>query len=352
MSGENHSPSVSPTGEAAPAPSLQAKVAFLQRPDSYADRPARVETIETHMSFLFLTDRLVYKLKRPIRYDFLDFSTVELRRRHCEAEVVLNRRLAGEVYLGVVPLTLESGGRLALEGTGMVVDWLVKMRRLPAERMLDQAIRHDRVDLNEVRRFAGKLAEFYRAAPPVPIDAATYLARFDGDLRENLRELSRPEFHLPQDVVAGVIAAQRRLLEAAPQLLADRAVGHRILEAHGDLRPEHVLLGPQPLVIDCLEFNRDFRLLDPADELGFLAMECEQLGSSVVGETMFKVYGEVTGDWPPAPLVAFYKCNRACLRAKLSIWHLREPLPREPERWPRQTRRYLEMAATYATELA
>lgn len=115
---------------------INAKVAFLRSPDAYADSPPTVQVTETHMSWVFLAGQLAYKLKKPVRYEFLDFSTVEARRKNCEREVELNRRLAGDVYCGVVPLVINSDGRLQLEGQGNIVDWLVKMRRLPAHQML------------------------------------------------------------------------------------------------------------------------------------------------------------------------------------------------------------------------
>ena len=123
-----------------PAPQnvdISRKVAFLATPRVYAEQPTGVEIVETHFSWVFLTDRYVYKLKKPLRGDGFDFSTAQARRSNAEAEVRLNRRLAADIYLGVVPLTLAGGDRLAIDGKG-VVDWLVKMVRLSAERMLDR----------------------------------------------------------------------------------------------------------------------------------------------------------------------------------------------------------------------
>ncbi|HSK39559.1 MAG TPA: hypothetical protein VK943_07310, partial [Arenibaculum sp.] len=127
----------SETGDDVP---LTAKVAFLRRATSYPDRPARVDVVETHMSWVFLTDRHVYKLKKPARSPVLDFSTVDAREANCEAEIRLNRRLAPRVYLGVVPLVVLDGGTLALAGPGRPVDWLVRMLRLPMRHRLDGPI--------------------------------------------------------------------------------------------------------------------------------------------------------------------------------------------------------------------
>ena len=129
---------------------LREKVAHLSRPESYPEETAAVEVVQTHMSCVFLTDRHAWKLKKPVRHDFLDFSTLEARRADCEEELRLNRRLARDVYLEIVPLTFTSDGALRLGGDGEVMEWLVKMRRLPAQLMLDHAIRHGNVARHDV----------------------------------------------------------------------------------------------------------------------------------------------------------------------------------------------------------
>jgi aminoglycoside phosphotransferase family enzyme len=304
---------------------LDDKVAFLKRPESYPEGPERVETVETHMSWVFLTDRFAYKLKKPVRYPFLDFSTLGARRRDCQEEVRLNRRLAGDVYVGIVALTADSDGNLQLGGDGETFDWLVEMRRLPARRMLDQVIGSRAVRKTDIRRVAKKLAEFYKGSRPVEIEPCEYRQRFQVDVAANLRELVTPEYRLSGATAKRVAAAQLELLGCEPELFAERVRDGRIIEAHGDLRAEHICLGPEPLIIDCLEFNRDFRILDPVDELAFLALDCERLGAPWIRDLLLEVYGRTTGDRPAQRLLHFYTSYRACLRAKIAIWHLREP---------------------------
>ena len=177
---------------------IEEKIAFLRQPDIYPDRPKRVEVIETHMSWVFLTENLVYKLKKPVRYDFLDFSTLEARQKDCEWEVSLNRRLAGQVYLGTVPLTIQGDGGLQLDGEGRVVDWLVQMRRLPADRMLDAAIREGTVDAEDVQKLSQVLADFYRFSHSLFISPAEYRRRFEEDIQSNLIELRDSRYALPK----------------------------------------------------------------------------------------------------------------------------------------------------------
>lgn len=328
---------------------LEAKVAYLIRPESYPERTAAVDVVQTHMSFVFLTDRHAYKLKKPVRYEFLDFSTLAARRADCLEEMRLNRRLAADVYLDVVALTQAAGGQLQLAGNGKAVEWLIKMRRLPQERMLDRAISDGRVSRDDVRRFMLVLADFYRRAAPVAMDPADYRQRFERDIRANQRELSVPDYGLSHALLEAITARLLDTLERQAASFDRRAADRKIVEGHGDLRPEHVFLSFEPVFIDCLEFNRDWRLLDPVDEIAYLSLECEHAGAQWIGEVALEIYRERTGDTPPAQLVRFYKSVRASLRAKLSVWHLRDHLePAAREKWIGRARDYLELAERYA----
>jgi aminoglycoside phosphotransferase family enzyme len=330
---------------------LREKVSHLTRPESYPEKSAAVEVVQTHMSVVFLTDQYAWKLKKPVRYDFLDFSTLAARRADCEEELRLNRRLARDVYLEIVPLTVTSQGALRLGGDGEVVEWLVKMRRIPARWMLDDAIRRGNVARQDVRRFALVLADFYRHAEPVALDAAHYRQRLERDVRANREGLSPPEFSMPADLVQSIEKRQLAVLAREAPLFDARVAQRRIVECHGDLRPEHICLGPEPLVIDCLEFNLEWRRLDPVDELSYLAMECEHSGAGWIGEVVFETYREVTGDDPPIALVHFHKAYRAAVRAKLSAWHLRDhPDPADQGKWIARAQRYLELADRYAAK--
>lgn len=325
-------------------PELEEKVEFLKRTDIYPDRPDRVDTIETHTSWLFLTRQYVYKLKKPLRYDFLDFSTVEARRQNCQAEVRLNRRLSRDVYLGTMPLTLNTEGGMQLGGKGRVIDWLVQMRRLSSDRELEGRIKNHSVDKEDIVRVAEVLARFYEKSLPIDMNATRYLQRFDQDLHDNLKELTRPEFGLQTDWVREIGNAQLAFLGDAAALFDRRVEEGRIIEAHGDLRPEHIYLGSEPVIIDCLEFNREFRILDCADELAFLAMECERLGASFIGDILFASYDRLTSDHPPQKLLDFYMSYRAFLWAKLAIWHIDRNDSGNHANWINKTNTYLHLA--------
>lgn len=333
-----------------PASSLEAKVDFLLQPGVYPEPTQKVEAVETHMSWVFLTERFAYKLKKPAKTSFLDFSTLELRKHFCEEEIRLNQRLASAVYLGTVAIT-RADGEMAIDGDGPAIEWLVKMHRLQRERMLDQAIRNHSFTHDEIRRLARRLSMFYRQALPVPLSAFDYRRRLEAAAAENFEELRKEGEYLARERVERVHSAQLAFLRSCSRLLEQRVQDGRIIEAHGDLRPEHVFLGADPQIIDCLEFNAELRTLDPADELAFFAVECEMLGAPAIGTTVFDQYRSDSGDDPSQKLVDFYKCYRAALRAKLSIWHLREAQVRDPARWPKQARRYLDLAVEYSGQL-
>lgn len=329
--------------------SLAEKVSFLRQTSAYPSSPERIEVRETHMSWVFLGDRFVYKLKKPVRYDFLDFSTIEARHRDCEREVRLNRRLAGDVYLGTVALRLQNDGSLTLEGEGRITDWLVKMRRLPSQSMLDEAIENDTVQPRDVARFSDVLADFYQnIALPVAVEPGSYRHRFEDDIAANMRELGKPEFALSTTRLDQLTRAQQAFLARHGHQLEQRAADGRIVEAHGDLRPQHICLLSEPVIIDCLEFNRELRILDPVDELAYLALECERLGAPWIGTEVLRRYAQVTDDRPSAELIAFYKTFRACLRAKIAMWHTEDHDVRDHDHWRERARYYLELALRYA----
>lgn len=317
---------------------------FLGRPDAYPDPTLQVDRLETHISWVFLTDRHAYKLKKPVRHDFVDFSTCELRRTACEREVQLNRRLAPTVYLGVVPVTRDRRGRLRLGGNGAPIDWLVQMRRLPADKSLDALIRAGRLAPADVDALADRLVRFYRELPPLPVKSESFRRAIQTHVVQNFQELRRVEHQLPAGAVWRAHAAQLRLLELYPDLWNERVCDGRVIEGHGDLRPEHVFFVPNPVLIDALEFNVELRQLDVLDEIGFLAMECAALDAAWVGQRVLARYMATTGDVPPATILRFYEAYRACVRAKVHVLRAAQESPTNAERDRSRAASYLSWA--------
>ncbi len=329
---------------------LAEKIGFLADPRSYPGRRKPPIRRETHMSCVFMVGDKVYKLKKPVRFSYLDFSTLDRREAACRAEIAVNRRLAPGVYLGVAPIT-RSHGRLSIGGSGTVVDWLVVMRRLSADLMLDRALAMGEVGEHEIERVAATLGEFYRRARPVFIAPATHLAEWRAHIAKNRRELSDPRFDLDPGLLFRIDRAQRRFVSERGFLLAERARRGRIVDGHGDLRPEHIWLGEPMAVIDRLEFNPSLRRCDPFDEIAALAIECEQLGFDWAGERLLRLIERGLRRRIPSILLAFYRCYRATLRARLAIAHLLVPQCRTPEKWRLLAGRYLAIAEKEARRI-
>ena len=262
-------------------PSLADKVAFLSSPATHAGRS--VNCRETHMSFVFLTDERVYKLKKPVRFPYLNFRELDRREWACREELRLNRRLARDVYLGVLPLVLSSAG-LSVGGDGQVVDWLVVMRRLDEANTLEHAILSGRLTARQVMAVASTLVDFYRHAAPVFTSPDTHLADWRASLNYNRRILVDPRFGLPSGLVSRIDRVQRRFLARHSELLRQRIRERWLRDVHGDLRPEHIWLDDRVRIIDALEFNPRLRANDPFDEVAFLDVECERLGAAWAGQ--------------------------------------------------------------------
>ena len=325
------------------AVSLREKAALLARPATYGPDVTAVEIVETHMSLVFLAGPTVYKLKKPVVYPFLDFSTPAAREHSCRDELRLNRRLAPDVYLGLSTITRESDGRLALDGRGEVVDWLVRMRRLPAGRTLDRLIAGGAITVEQADAVAAVLARFYAEAERSRVSAGEYV-----------RQL-RNEHAISRDIVCAyenglgrpLLDEVQRFLDVDHALLRERVTAGRIVDGHGDLRPEHVWLETPPLVIDCLEFNERLRQVDPFDEIAYLGLECARLGAGWIGPRLLRSVKAALDDAVDPRLVRFYARYRACIRARLALAHLAEPSPREPERWQPLARTYLRLGSEF-----
>jgi uncharacterized protein len=330
--------------------SLDEKVAFLSRTTSYASPVRHVIRLETHMSWVFLAGEEVYKLKKPVRFPYLDFSTLARREAACRAELTLNRRLAPDVYKAVTPI-LRSPHGLAIGGPGEIVDWLVVMRRLDRHQTLEHALETGRLATWQLDRLVSALAAFYRHAEAIFVSRETHLCGWYRSLAYNKSVLLNPRLGLPAGLVRRVDRAQRRFIAERTVLIADRVRHRRIVDGHGDLRPEHIWLGDPVRIIDCLEFNRSLRAVDPFDEIAFLCIECERLGCAWAGEYIKRRARLTLPDGLSAELFTFYRCHRATLRARLTIAHLLEPNPRTPEKWPRLARTYLRLAVNDARRL-
>ena len=330
--------------------SLAEKVAFLGSADAHGRTTEPVTCRETHMSWVFLVGDTVYKLKKPVRFPYLDFSSLERRHAACIAEFVLNRRLAPDVYQGIVPL-VRSGRTLTIGGPGEVVDWLVVMRRLDEALTLEHAVLTRQLTIRQLDPLVATLVRFYRRANRVSISPHSHVLNWQRSLSDNRRVLHDPRLGLPMGPVRRVDRVLRRFLRQRSGTIAARASRRYIVDGHGDLRPEHIWPGPPVRIIDCLEFNARLRAIDPLDEIAYLSIECACLGGESVGQYIARRIGRFLPGGFSEELFTFYRCYRATLRARLAIAHLLEPKPRTPAKWRPHALAYLDLASREASRL-
>jgi hypothetical protein len=340
-------------------------VRALGDPGFYPHRPGAVEHVQTHISHVFLAGAFVYKLKKAVRFAFLDFSTPERRREGCHEELRLNRRLCPEVYLDVVPVTRAPDGGLRLGGPPPALDHVVRMRRLPAAGMLTQLLAAGAVEPAMMDALAARMAAFHAGAPAGPAVAAeagpeTLVARWEANLAGAAEFVGDLLLAEDRDVLAdfGPTFVRRH-----DTLLRARQRAGRIREGHGDLHAEHVCFVDRPVaaaglpalapgiyVFDCIEFSFAFRCNDVASEIAFLAMDLDALAHPDLARAFVAAYAAAAADPVLPVLVPFYACYRACVRGKVEGLASRESEvdPADRAAAAERARRHFALAARYA----
>jgi aminoglycoside phosphotransferase family enzyme len=320
---------------------LEDKVAYLRSLCGAGDA-----AIETHFAWVFLVGERAYKLRKPVRRDTMDYGTLAARRTDSEEDVRLNRRLAPDIYLRTVALVVDPAGRLSIGGFGETVDWLVEMQRLDRRWMLDAALERGDADETSLARVAGLLVSFYAGAEPAITRPGLLAERLHAQVDANQRVLGT----LDADRAATLASRQHSILASLEVELGLRVARGCIIEAHGDLRPEHILLSDPPAVIDCLEFDRNLRILDWAEELCFLELECARLGHAPTGRWLLEECLRRLADSVPRALLDYYRGHRSAARAKLYTWRAGEPDGGTPAQWRSLAARYLTVALDATTE--
>ena len=292
----------------------------LRLPSAYPYPVKDVQVVETHISWVFLAGPFAYKVKKPVNFGFVDYSTLTQRRHFCEEEVRLNRRLAPDVYLDVVPVCLW-GDSLRFEGAGEIVEYAVKMVRLPQEHMLDQLLSSGNVAINDMERLARLVAKFHAQANSGP-RAAEFgdHAAIEQNWRENFDEVEPFVGRwLRHDQFARIYAFVRHDLERLAPVFEQRVRQGRIRDCHGDLRSESVWrdAAGRFQVFDCIEFNDRFRYGDVASEVAFLASDLDWRGRPDLAWSWVEAYVAASGDEGLPDVLPFYKCYRAFVRGKV-----------------------------------
>jgi aminoglycoside phosphotransferase family enzyme len=316
-----------------------------------------ISLIETHISWVLLTDSYVYKIKKPLKFSFLDFSTLEKRRLCCHQEVTLNRRLAPDMYLGVLPVVSENG-RFAIDGQrGETVDYAVCMRRMDESRQMDLLMEQGLVEKSDMESLAGILAAFHRTAQKVPggtsfkelLEEFTDIRTVIPFVNNNIGEKASLLLEAVNQWVPG-------FLEKVRGRIRDRDREGFVIDGHGDLHCRNIFLLEPPVIFDCIEFNEDLRSLDMLNEIAFLCMDLERYGRPDLAEVFTRRYFEknpVMHKESDQDLFLFFKMYRANVRIKVSCIHQLEETVPDGERIKEQDliRQYLHLYEGYFREL-
>ena len=330
------------------------RVTELLRADAFPHPARDIHLLETHISWVILAGAFAYKVRKPVNFGFLDFTTPAQRRADCEAEIRLNQRLCPDVYLNVVDVVEREDGRLYIGGPGRVVEPAVMMRRLPDAGMLPALLERGDVDERLVRRIARVLVDFHASARTGPgVDEYGSAST----IRENWQE----NFHQTQ---GGPLDPRKReairryferFLADHAELLAHRVQTGRIREGHGDLHAGSVCSTRRGVnLFDCIEFNPRFRCADVVADVAFLAMDLEHLGRADLADAFVDAYIRYSGDTELRSLLTFYKCYRAFVRGKVLSFRLADSRldSMSAARISAEMRAYFDLAYAYAEPLA
>ncbi len=325
-------------------------VQALLDPQAYPDTPPRVEMVQTQMSFVFLTGNYVYKIKKPVNLGYLDYTSLDKRYLCCQKEVELNRRLCPDTYLGVPPIT-RSKGKILIGGEGNPIEYAVKMRYLPQDRMLNVLLLNNRVSAEMLTGVAKKLAEFHQKA-----ETSARISTF-GDLAAIMTN-TKENFDQTVKYIGKTISREAynhikiytdNFIEGNGPIFRQRIAGGKIRDCHGDLHAAHICFTDGICIYDCIEFNDRFRYCDVASEIAFLAMDLDHYGRADLSRSFVDAYVGFSGDKGLTKLLDFYKCYRAYVRGKVESFKLDDPhiADEEKARVLAVAKRYFELAGSY-----
>jgi len=345
---------------------LSSTVKALLKPEAYLHRPQEIKLIQTQMSFLFLTGDYVYKVKKTVNLGYLDYTTLEKRCYFCYREVELNKRLCPDAYLAVVPITMSLRGAseqeprvkrrgrsnlLCVEGEGEVIEYAVKMRQLPQERMMDVLLLKGQVTKEMVAKVAEKVAGFHQKAKTSP-EIANFgkLDTIRQNCDENFSQTAKYiGLSIPARKYEQLKSYTNDFINSNSSLFDKRLSTGRIRDCHGDLHAAHICFTDDICIYDCIEFNDRFRYSDVASEVAFLAMDLDRYQRADLSKHFVTTYVKLSHDEELLKLLRFYKCYRAYVRGKVESFKLDDPYIPEEEKAKvlAVAQRYFELAESY-----
>jgi len=322
----------------------------LLNPEAYPHKPQKIELVQTQMSFIFLAGEYVYKIKKPVNLGYLDYTTLEKRHFFCHQELKLNKRLCPGAYLAVVPIVEEKGG-LCIEGQGKAIEYAVKMKQLPQDRMMDVLLPRGQVTPEMVARVADKLMGFHQKA-----ETSQKIADFgklDVVLQNTDENFAQTEKYIGSSITAEEYQHVKNytdnFVDRNASLFDKRVREGKIKDCHGDLHAAHVCFTDDICIYDCIEFNDRFRYSDVASEIAFLAMDLDRYQQAGLSRHLVNTYVGLSHDDELVKLLNFYKCYRAYVRGKVESFKLDDPYIPEEEKAKvlNAARSYFKLAKSY-----
>jgi aminoglycoside phosphotransferase family enzyme len=328
-------------------------VKALRKPEAYDEEPGRIDVKQTHISYIFLTRKFVYKVKKVVNLGFLDFTTLEKRQLFCKKEFVLNRRLCGDMYLEVVPIN--KADFIKINGEGEIVEYALKMKRLPEEKIMTKLLEENKVDERLIDRIAKIIAEFHsKAKTSKSISEFGSLSIIETNWKENFEQtlefigktILPKSYQLIRERVDAFIKNNAIFFEK-------RVTENHIRDCHGDIHSGNIFITDKIYIFDAIEFNDRFRYSDVAADVAFLAMDLDFKERGDLSNFFVERYVNYSGDQELLQLLSFYKCYRAYVRAKVISFKLNDSSVDSEEKRAaiKEAKAYFELAAIYAEQL-
>lgn len=325
----------------------------LKRKDAFPEPTSNITLIQTHISMVFVCDEYVYKIKKPVNFGFLDFSTLEKRRYFCHKEVELNRRLAGDIYIGVFPVIYDGKRHFIDKADGEVVDYAVKMKRIPQHTLMKELFKKGQLKEEHIRKVAEVIAKFHLTADTsAEIEEFGKAERFKINTDENFEQVERYiGISIDGDKFYKIKDWTNNFYEKKKDLFEQRIKEKRIRDCHGDLHMEHICFTEKgPVIIDCIEFNDRFRYGDTVGDIAFLLMDLDYHKGKDLANILWNHYKRLANETDKSEeLLRFYKVYRAFVRGKVNSFQLDDPAigQKEKKEAIERARSYFELAYSY-----
>ncbi len=333
--------------------SLPAYIKWLLRECIYPHDTNEIRLIQTHISFVILAGEYVYKWKKPVDFGFLNFSTLAKRKFFCQKELELNRRLCPGIYLDLVSLN-SVGYSYALDGSGDIVEYGVKMVRMPEHRMMNRVIESSQLKKGDIDRIVNTLIPFYER-----VEREEAIKEFGSSRAVAVNVMGN--FHLTKRFVGSDLLHRSQFerikkysltILAKESLFERRIAAGKIHDCHGDLHSANICLADEVYIFDCIEFNDSLRFSDVAADVAFLAMDLDFHGLEDLSTYFLKSFIRQSDDSQMYEVINFYMCYRAFVRGKICLLTVNDPGVdgQTKRRCSQQAVKYFSLAAHYCLE--